>query len=96
MAGDSIKVTLSAMESYGKTFGDYSVKIVEISQSLSTASAEMKTAWDDPAQATFGESMDNMAKRFDKAYACFSAMSSCSTHGAELYKATDQFATSLL
>ena len=96
MAGEHITVTLSAMESCSKSFSDCSKTIVEIAQSLATASAAMKPAWDDPAQSTFEASMEEMVKEFDKAYACFSAMSSYSAYVAELYKATDQSAKSLL
>lgn len=96
MAGDSIKVTLSAMESCSQSFSDCSKAIVEIAQSLATASAAMKTAWDDPAQRTFEAAMEEMVKEFDKAYACLCAMSSFSSYVAELYKAKDQAAKSLL
>lgn len=96
MAGDSIKVTLSAMESCSKSFSDCSNKVVEIAQSLATTSAAMKPAWDDPAQVTFEASMKNMVSEFDKAYACLCAMSSFASYVAELYKATDQTAKSLL
>lgn len=96
MAGDSIKVTLSAMESCSKSFSDCSKTIVEIAQLLATASASMKPAWDDPAQKTFEASMEEMVNEFDKAYACLCAMSSFSSYVAELYKATDQTAKSLL
>ena len=96
MAGDSIKVTLSAMESCSQSFSDCSKTIVEIAQSLATASAAMKSAWEDPAQTTFEASMEEMVKEFDKAYACFCAMSSYSAYVAELYKATDQSIASLL
>ena len=96
MAGDSIKVTLSAMESCSQSFSDCSKKIVEIAQSLATASAAMKTAWDDPAQRTFEESMEEMVNEFDKAYACLCAMSTFSAYVAELYRATDQAAKGLL
>lgn len=96
MAGDHIKVTLSAMESCSKSFSDCGNTIVEIAQSLATASAAMKPAWDDPAQKTFEASMEEMVSEFDKAYACLSAMSSFSSYVAELYKATDQTASSLL
>ena len=96
MAGDQIKVTLSAMESCSRSFSDCSKTIVEIAQSLATASAAMKPAWNDPAQTAFEASMEEMVNEFEKAYACLSAMSSYSSYVAELYKATDQSATSLL
>lgn len=96
MAGDHIKVTLSVMESCSKSFSDCSKTIVEIAQSLATASAAMKSAWDDPAQKTFEASMEEMVSEFDKAYACVCAMSSFSSYVAELYKAADQTAKSLL
>lgn len=96
MAGDSIKVTLSAMESCSNSFADCSKTIVEIAQSLATASAEMKSAWDDPAQRTFEASMEEMIKEFDKFYACLCAMSSFTSYVAELYKTTDQAVKGLL
>ena len=96
MAGDQIKVTLSAMESCSTTFSNCSETIVEIAQSLATASAAMKTAWDDPAQRTFEASLEEMVKEFDKAYNCLRAMSSFSSYVAELYKTTDQAAKNLL
>lgn len=96
MAGDCIKVTLSAMESCSKSFSDSGKVVVEIAQSLATASAAMKSAWEDPAQATFEESMEALVKEMDKAYACLGAMSSYCAYVAELYKATDQSTKSLL
>lgn len=96
MAGDYIKVTLSAMESCSSSFSNCADTIIGIAQSLSAASAAMKPAWNDPAQAVFEESMAEMLKEFDKAYACLSAMSSYSAYVAELYKTTDQAAKSLL
>ena len=96
MAGDRITVTLSAMESCSKSFSDCSNTIVGIAQSLATASAAMKPAWDDPAQATFEASMEEMVNEFEKAYACLNAMSSYAAYVAELYKATDQSVKSLL
>lgn len=96
MAGDHIKVTLSAMESCSKSFSDCSKTIVEIAQSLAAASAAMKPVWEDPAQITFEASMEKMVKEFDKAYACLCAMSSYSAYVAELYRATDQTVKSLL
>ena len=96
MAGDHIKVTLSAMENCGKSFSDCSKTMVEIAQSLATASAAMKTAWDDPAQRKFEASLEEMIGEFEKVYACLCAMSSFSSYVAELYKATDQAAKSLL
>lgn len=96
MAGDSIKVTLSAMESCSQSFSDCSKTIVEIAQSLATASAAMKSAWDDPAQKTFEASMEEIVKEFDKASACLDAMSSFSSYVAELYRATDQAVKGLL
>lgn len=96
MAEDRISVTLSAMESCSKSFSDCGKTVVEIAQSLATASAAMKSAWTDPAQETFEASLEEMISEFDKAYACLSAMSSYSSYVAELYKATDQSAKSLL
>lgn len=96
MAGDRIQVTLSAMESCGKSFSDCGKTMVGIAQSLANASAAMKPAWDDPAQKTFEASMEELVKEFDKAYACLCAMSSFSSYVAELYKATDQTAKRLL
>ena len=96
MSGDCIKVTLSAMENCSKSFSDGSKTIVEIAQSLAAASEAMKSAWDDPAQTAFEESMKEMVSEFDKAYACLCAMSSFSSYIAELYKATDQNAKGLL
>ena len=96
MAGDHISVTLSAMESCSRSFSDCSKKVVEIAQSLATASAAMKPVWDDPAQRTFEASMEEMVKEFDKAYACLCAMSSYSAYVAELYKTTDEAAKGLL
>lgn len=96
MAGDRIKVTLSAMDSCSKSFSDCSETIAEIAQSLATASAAMKPVWDDPAQKTFETSMEEMVSEFDKAYACLRAMSSFSSYVAELYKATDQTAKRFL
>lgn len=96
MAGDYIKVSLSAMESCGQSFLNCSDTVVEIAQSLATASAAMKTAWDDPAQATFEAAMEGMLKDFDKLHACLSAMSSYTYYVAELYKTTDQAAKNLL
>ncbi len=96
MAGDHIKVTLSAMESCSKSFSDCSKTIVEIAQALATASAAMETAWDDPAQKTFAGSLEEMIGEFEKAYACLCAMSSFSSCVAELYKTTDQAVKSLL
>lgn len=96
MAGDQIKVTLSAMESCSQSFSDCSKTIVEIAQSLATASAAMKPAWSDPAQKTFEASMEEMVNEFDKAYACLCAMSSFSSCVAELYKTTDQTVKGLL
>ena len=96
MAGDYIKVTLSAMESCSKTFSDCSTTVAEIAQSLATASAAMKPAWNDPAQATFEASFEEMVVEFDKVYACLCAMSSFSSYVAERYKTTDQYAKSLL
>lgn len=96
MAGDQIKVTLSAMESCSQSFSDCSKTIVEIAQSLATASAAMKPAWDDPAQTTFEASMEEMVSEFNKAYACLNAMSALSSYVAELYKATDQAVKGLL
>ena len=96
MAGDHIKVTLSAMESCSKSFSDCGKTIVDIAQSLATASASMKPAWNDPAQETFEAAMEEMVAEFDKAHACLSAMSSFSAYVAELYKATDQTAKSYL
>ena len=96
MAGDQIKVTLSALESCSQSFSACSKTIVEIAQSLATASAAMKSAWDDPAQQIFEASMEEMVSEFDKVYACLNAMSSYSSYVAELYRATDQSAKSLL
>ena len=96
MAGDYIKVTLSAMESCSKSFSDCSKTVLEIAQSLATASALMREAWDDPAQGIFEASMEEMVKEFDKAYACLDAMSCFSSNVAELYKATDQAVKGLL
>ena len=96
MAGDHIKVTLSAMESCSRSFSECSNRVVEIAQSLAAASAAMKPAWNDPAQTSFEASMEKMVTEFDKAHACLSAMSSFSSYVAELYKATDQAAKSLL
>lgn len=96
MAGDHIKVSLSAMESYSQSFSRCGNTVVEIAQSLATASAAMKTAWDDPAQRTFEAAMEGMLKDFDKLHACLNAMSSHSSYVAELYKITDQTAKSLL
>ena len=96
MVGDSIKVTLSAMENCSKSFSDCGKTVVEIAQSLATASASMKPAWDDPAQAMFEASMEEMVNEFDKVYACLCAMSSFSSYVAELYKEKDQTAKSLL
>ena len=96
MAGDHIKVTLSAMESCSKSFSDCGEKIVGIAQSLATASTEMKSAWNDPAQVKFEASMEEMVKELDKLYACLSAMSSFSSYVAELYKTTDQAVKGLL
>lgn len=96
MAGDRISVTLSAMENCSRSFSDCAQTIVEIAQSLATASAAMKPVWDDPAQVAFEASMEEMVNEFDKAYACLNAMSSYSAYVAELYKTTDQSAASLL
>ena len=96
MAGDSIKVTLSSMEGCSKSFSDCSQTVIEIAQSLATASAALKSAWDDPAQRSFEASLEQMLKEFDKAYDCLCAMSSFSSYVAELYKATDQKVKGLL
>lgn len=96
MAEVRITVTLSAIEGCSKSFSDCGKTIVEIAQSLTTASAAMKSAWADPAQETFEASLKEMISEFDKVHACLSAMSSYSSYIAELYKATDQSARSLL
>ena len=96
MAGDYIKVTLSTMENCSKSFSDCGGKIVEIAQTLASASAAMKPVWDDPAQATFETSLEEMVAEFDKAYNCLSAMSSFAAYVAELYKGTDQTVKGLL
>jgi WXG100 family type VII secretion target len=96
MAGDHIKVTLSAMESCSRSFSDCGDKLVAIAQSLAAASAAMQPAWDDPAQRSFEASMEELVKEFDKAYSCLRAMSTYSAYVAELYRATDQSAKSLL
>lgn len=94
--GDYIKVSLSAMEGCSKSFSNCGEKILEIAKSLSAASAEMKSAWNDPAQSTFEASMEEMVKEFDKAYACLDAMSTYSAYVAELYEETDQSVKQLL
>lgn len=96
MAGDQIKVTLSAMENSSKVFSDCSKKVVEIAQSLESASVAMRSAWDDPAQKAFEASMEEMVGEFDKLYACLCAMSSFSSYVAGLYRLTDQTVKSLL
>lgn len=96
MAEDQIKVTLSAMESCSQSLSNCSETIIEIVQSLATASTAMKTAWDDPAQKTFEISMEEMVNEFDKVYACLCAMSSLSSYVVELYKATDLTTKTLL
>ena len=96
MADDHIKLTMSAMESCSKSFLDCSNKIVDIAQALAAASAEMKSAWDDPAQKLFEDSMEEIIYEFDKAYDCLRALSSFSSYVIELYQTTDQSVKKLL
>lgn len=96
MAEPLIQVTLSAMEGCSKSFTDCSEKLIEIAQTLSTASLAMSSVWSDSAQVKFEASFEEMIEEFDKAYSCLCAMSSFSSYVAELYTATDRAVKGLL